>query len=179
MASIQRAWRDVMERTIMPTMPRESDHREETANLGVFRPPLIYGASIALGWVFQWMWPRPLLSGVALGFLGSALVVASLLLFGASVQRFRAAGTPVPARKPTTAIVRSGPYRFSRNPIYLAFSMLQLGIAVWVNSWWLVATLAAAIALVQYVVIPREELYLEARFGAEYRDYKASVRRWL
>src|SRR5262245_33122244 len=163
----------------MATTPRDSDHRRETANLGAFRPPLIYGASIAVGLFFYWMWPRPVRSGGGLGPLGAALVALSLLLFGASVQRFRAAGTPVPARKPTTAIVRTGPYRFSRNPIYLAFSILQLGIAVWVNSWWLVATLAGAIALVQYVVIPREEQYLEARFGAEYRDYNAPVRRWL
>ena len=152
---------------------------QAVANLGVFRPPLIYLASIATGLALHWAWPRPLLSGVRGGLLGGALVVASLLLFGYSVQRFRAAGTPVPARKPTTAIVKAGPYRFSRNPIYLAFSLLQLGIAIWVGSWWLVATLAAAIAMIHYVVIPREERYLEARFGAEYRDYKASVRRWL
>jgi protein-S-isoprenylcysteine O-methyltransferase Ste14 len=118
-------------------------------------------------------------NGGAHGPPGVALVVVSLLLFAYSVQRFRAAGTLVPARKPTTAIVRTGPYRFSRNPIYLAFSLLQLGIAVWVSSWWLVATLAAAIAIIHYVVVPREEQYLEARFGAAYRDYKASVRRWL
>jgi protein-S-isoprenylcysteine O-methyltransferase Ste14 len=152
---------------------------EAVANLGVFRPPLIYLASIATGLALHWAWPRPVLSGVPAGPLGSALVVASLVLFGYSVQRFRAAGTPVPARKPTTAIVRTGPYRFSRNPIYLAFSLLQLGIAIWVGSWWLVATLAAAIALIHYVVVPREEQYLEARFGAAYREYKASVRRWL
>lgn len=149
------------------------------AQLGVFRPPLVYLASIITGLVLHRAWPRPLLSGVAAAPLGGALVVASLLLFGYSVQRFRAAGTPVPARKPTTAIVRTGPYRFSRNPIYLAFSLLQLGIAVWVGSWWLVATLALAVALMHWVVIPREERYLAARFGAEYRDYKASVRRWL
>jgi protein-S-isoprenylcysteine O-methyltransferase Ste14 len=149
------------------------------ARLGVFRPPLIYLASIATGLALHWAWPRPLLAGVPARPLGGALVVASLLLFGFSVQRFRAAGTPVPARKPTTAIVRTGPYRFSRNPIYLAFSLLQLGLAIWVGSWWLVATLAAAIALIHYVVVPREERYLEARFGAEYGDYKAAVRRWL
>ncbi len=103
----------------------------------------------------------------------------AILVFAASVQRFRTAGTPVPARKPTTAIVRTGPYRFSRNPIYLAFSLLQLGIALWVNSWWLVATLAAAIGIIHYVVVPREERYLEARFGTEYLNYKGSVRRWL
>jgi protein-S-isoprenylcysteine O-methyltransferase Ste14 len=150
------------------------------ARLGVFRPPLIYLAAIAGGLALHWAWPRPMPAGAAVRpFLGGALVMASLLLFGLSVRRFRAAGTPVPARKPTTAIVRTGPYRFSRNPIYLAFSLLQLGIAIWVGSWWLVATLAVALAIIHYVVVPREERYLEARFGAEYRDYKAAVRRWL
>ncbi len=85
----------------------------------------------------------------------------------------------MPGNTPTTAIVRTGPYRFGRNPIYLAFSLLHLGIAIWVNSLWLIATLIAAVALMALVVIPREERYLEGRFGAEYRDYKASVRRWL
>ena len=119
------------------------------------------------------------MSDVTLATLGAVLVVAALLLFGcvgAALPGCRHAGA---RRKPTTAIVRTGPYRFSRNPIYLAFSLLQLGIAVWVNSWWLVATLAAAIAIIHYVVVPQEERYLEARFGAEYPDYKASVRRWL
>jgi protein-S-isoprenylcysteine O-methyltransferase Ste14 len=102
-----------------------------------------------------------------------------MALFAFSVARFRAAGTPVPARKPTTAIVRTGPYRFSRNPIYLAFSVFQLGIAIWVNSLWLLVTLVGAVALMHFVVIPREEQYLARRFGAAYLDYKASVRRWL
>jgi protein-S-isoprenylcysteine O-methyltransferase Ste14 len=151
----------------------------DVPKLGVFRPPLIYLASIVAGLAFHWAWPRPLLSDVEARPLGIALVVAAVLLFGYSVRLFRAAGTPVPARKPTTAIVRSGPYRFSRNPIYLAFSLLQLGIAIWVGSWWLVATLAAAVAIIHWVVIPREERYLETRFGAEYLGYKAAVRRWL
>jgi protein-S-isoprenylcysteine O-methyltransferase Ste14 len=164
----------------MTATPRHSGARKgEVPNLGVFRPPLIYLASIVVGLAFQWMWPRPLLSGVALGPLGVALVVVSILVLGASVRRFRAAGTPVPARKPTTTIVRTGPYRFSRNPIYLGFSLLHLGIAMWVNSWWLVATLAAAVAIIHYVVIPEEERYLEAKFGTAYLDYKVSVRRWL
>ena len=110
--------------------------------------------------------------------VGAALVVIAIALFVSSVGKFRAAGTAVPANKPTTAIVRTGPYRFSRNPIYLAFSLLQLGIAIWVNSLWLLATLAVALALI-HVVIAREERYLERKFGAEYLAYKASVRRWL
>jgi protein-S-isoprenylcysteine O-methyltransferase Ste14 len=105
--------------------------------------------------------------------------VIALALCSYSVRQFRAAGTPVPGNKPTTVIVRTGPYRLSRNPIYLAFSLLHLGIAIWVNSLWLIATLIATVALMALVVIPREERYLERRFGAEYLDYKASVRRWL
>ena len=163
----------------MATMPRDGDLPQTTPNLGIFRPPLIFGAAIAVGLAFQWMWPRPVRSPAGLGPMGGGLIVVALVLLFAAVRRFQAAGTPVPARKPTTAIVRTGPYRFSRNPIYLAFSLLQLGVALWLNSWWLVATLAAAVAIIHYIVIPREEQYLEARFGAEYRDYKAAVRRWM
>ena len=111
--------------------------------------------------------------------LGVPLVAVAIALFSYSVAKFRAAGTPVPARKPTTVIVRTGPYRFSRNPIYLAFSVFQLGIAIWANSVWLLATLVGAVALIHYLVIRREEQYLERKFGAQYLDYKASVRRWL
>ena len=111
--------------------------------------------------------------------LGVPLVVIAVALFAYSVSTFRAAGTPVPARKPTTIIVRTGPYRFSRNPIYLAFSLVQLGIAIWANSVWLLATLGGAVILIHCVVIPREEQYLERKFGAQFLAYKASVRRWL
>jgi protein-S-isoprenylcysteine O-methyltransferase Ste14 len=111
--------------------------------------------------------------------LGVPLVVVAVALFSYSVAKFRAAGTPVPARKPTAVIVRSGPHRFSRNPIYLAFSLLQLGIAIWINSLWLLVTLVGAVALIHYIVIRREEQYLERKFGAQYLDYKVSVRRWL
>jgi protein-S-isoprenylcysteine O-methyltransferase Ste14 len=153
--------------------------RQAVANLGVFRPPLIFLASIVAGLALHWAWPRPLLSGVSARPLGIVFIAAAVLLFGYSAKLFRAAGTPVPARKPTTAIVKAGPYRISRNPIYLAFSLLQLGIAIWAGSWWLVLTLAGAVAILNAVVIPREERYLEAKFGAEYRAYKAAVRRWL
>jgi len=101
------------------------------------------------------------------------------VLFSYSVRRFRIAGTPVPGNQPATAIVRTGPYRFSRNPIYLAFFALHLGLAISVNSLWLVATLVATVAILALVVVPREERYLTERFDREYLDYKASVRRWL
>jgi protein-S-isoprenylcysteine O-methyltransferase Ste14 len=152
---------------------------QDIARLGLVRPPLVYLISLAAGALVQIATPLSFLPETLALPLGAPFVVLAIALFSYSVAKFRAAGTPVPARKPTTVIVRTGPYRFSRNPIYLAFSLLQLGIAIWVNSLWLLATLVAAVALINYVVIPREEQYLERRFGAQYSAYKASVRRWL
>jgi protein-S-isoprenylcysteine O-methyltransferase Ste14 len=151
----------------------------EAANLGVARPPLVYLGSIALGVILHLAGPLSLLPRGVSPYFGAPLVLLAIALFLFAVRTFRAAGTPVPGNRPTTTIVRTGPYRFSRNPIYLAFSLLQLGIALSVNSLWLVLTLLAAVAVMSFVVIPREERYLEARFPSEYFPYKASVRRWL
>ena len=149
------------------------------ANLGLLRPPLVFLTSLVSGAVMHLAMPLPFLPATLAVALGVPLVAVAIALFSYSVVQFRAAGTPVPARKPTTVIVRTGPYHFSRNPIYLAFSLFQLGIAISVNSVWLLATLVGAVALIHYVVIPREEQYLERKFGAQYLDYKAAVRRWL
>ena len=149
------------------------------ANLGLLRPPLVFLTSLVSGAVMHLAMPLPFLPATLAVALGVPLVAVAIALFSYSVAQFRAAGTPVPARKPTTVIVRTGPYHFSRNPIYLAFSVFQLGIAISVNIVWLLATLVGAVALIHYVVIPREEQYLERKFGAQYLDYKAAVRRWL
>jgi protein-S-isoprenylcysteine O-methyltransferase Ste14 len=107
------------------------------------------------------------------------IVIFAAALFIWSIRTFRSAGTPVPGNQPTSAIVKVGPYRLTRNPIYLAFSLFQTGIAFGVNDAWILITLLPAIAIISFVVIPREERYLKARFGEEYATYKASVRRWL
>ena len=166
----------------MTTTPQNggaSSASRDVANLGLVRPPLVYLISLVSGFMIHFVVPVSFLPVSLAVPLGVPLVAVAIALFSYSVARFRAAGTPVPARKPTTAIVRTGPYRFSRNPIYLAFSLFQLGIAIWVNSVWLLATLVGAVALIHTVVIPKEEQYLERKFGAQYLEYKMSVRRWL
>jgi protein-S-isoprenylcysteine O-methyltransferase Ste14 len=110
---------------------------------------------------------------------GAVLIIAAVGLFVGANRAFKAAGTPVPGNQAATAIVKAGPYRFSRNPIYLAFVVFQLGLALLVNSLSLVITLVPAFGLMVFVVIPREERYLMERFPGEYAAYKASVRRWL
>jgi protein-S-isoprenylcysteine O-methyltransferase Ste14 len=152
---------------------------DEVANLGIARPPVIYLLAILLGLVLHFVWPVRMGSHPANVPLGIAAVLIAIALFIYAVRTFRSAGTPVPGNRPTTTIVRRGPYRWSRNPIYLAFSLFQLGVAFCVNSVWLVVTLIPAVTLMSLVVIPREERYLESRFGSDYLTYRASVRRWV
>jgi len=159
--------------TSQPGMP------PDVANRGILRPPFVYLGSLALGLVLHVAWPVRLVSRAVSGPLGGAAVLVAVALFLWAVRTLRSADTPVPGNRPTSTIVRTGPYRFSRNPIYLAFSLLQLGVAVWVNSLWLLGTLIPAVALMSLVVIPREEHYLERRFPSEYVPYTAAVHRWL
>jgi protein-S-isoprenylcysteine O-methyltransferase Ste14 len=151
----------------------------DVANLGLVRPPFVYVGSIALGLVLHLLWPARLFPPSVSTPVGAMVTVLAIGLFVSAVRTLRAADTPIPGNRPTTTIVLTGPYRFSRNPIYLAFSLFQLGLSLWVNSLALLLTLIPAVALMWFVVIPREERYLEARFPSEYLPYKASVRRWL
>ena len=151
----------------------------DVANLGLIRPPLVYLGSIGLGLLVHVFWPVAWLPASVSVPAGILLVLAAAALFTSAVRTFRKAGTPVPGNLPTTAIVRAGPYGFSRNPIYLAFTLFQIGLAVWVNSLGMLLTLVPAFALMGLVVIPREEGYLETKFPSEYLQYKREVRRWL
>jgi protein-S-isoprenylcysteine O-methyltransferase Ste14 len=148
------------------------------ANLGLARPPAIYLNAILVGLVLHCAWPIRFVPNLARLF-GGMIAVLAAALFIWSIKTFHSAGTPVPGNRATTTIVKVGPYRSSRNPIYLAFSLFQTGIGLGVNDAWILITLVPAIALISFVVIPREESYLEARFGEEYAVYKSSVRRWL
>jgi protein-S-isoprenylcysteine O-methyltransferase Ste14 len=165
--------------TTRPQHDGTSSAAADVANVGLMRPPFVYLTSLVSGVVIHLAMPLPVLPKTLAVPVGVPLVAVAIALFSYSVGKFLAASTPVTGLRPSTVIVRTGPYRLSRNPIYLAFSVFQLGVAIWVNSVWLLATLVGAVTLMHYVVMPREEQYLERKFGAEYLDYKASVRRWL
>src|SRR5262245_3409409 len=152
--------------------------KPDFANLGWVRPPLVYSGSILAGALLTWLWQLPLALPAAVP-IGGTMVFASILLFLLSVRALRAAGTPAPGNRPTTNIVRAGPYRFGRNPIYLSFFVAQLGIALWTSSIWMVATLIPAAAVVSLVVVPTAERYLRRRTGQQYSSYRDSARRWL
>ena len=145
----------------------------------LLRPPLLLASAIATGVVLHLAWPLSFTSRAGRWPIGLSLSIAGLALCVAAIREFDAAGTPVPGSQSTTAIVSSGPYRFSRNPVYVGFALIHLGIAASFGSWWLLVTWAASISVIAIFVVPREERYLEARFGSTYSAYKSSVRRWL
>ena len=146
--------------------------------VALVRPPFVYLVAIVAGLGLEAAWPTPPLPAVVAP-LGVVLVVLAVTLAALSIRELRAARTTFRTEEPTTTIVRTGPYRRSRNPIYLAFTLLQLGIGFWRNSAWVLALLVPALLLVYFGTIAREERYLEQKFGDEYRRYKADVSRWL
>ena len=144
----------------------------------MLRPPILFLGSILLGIALNLVWPLHFVSP-RVRLVGPLVAACAVALFLLSYREFRAAGTSVQGSKPTTIIVRTGPYRFSRNPIYLAFILFVLGLSVWLNNGWLLVTVVPAIGVIAMVVIPREERFLERNLHDAYVSYKAAVRRWL
>jgi protein-S-isoprenylcysteine O-methyltransferase Ste14 len=153
---------------------------EEQDTAGVIAPPpAIFGGALALGVLAQRIKPLPLAPRWLARPFGALLAVGGLALGGWAAWTFRQADTPVEPWEPATTLVTDGPYRFSRNPIYLAMTLLGVGVALLANAAWALATTLAAAGVVQKGVIEREERYLQRRFGQPYADYRARVRRWL
>lgn len=141
-------------------------------------PPLIYAGPLVVGLLLhRWHVVRLLPARLAVP-VGIALLLLGLIAVPA-VLAFRRADTRPEPWKPTTAVVTTGPYRLTRNPMYLGFTLLYLGTTCWVNSVWPLLLLPLVLVLMHYGVITREEKYLEREFGEEYLTYKRRVRRWL
>jgi len=153
--------------------------RSDTANV-LIRPPVAWGLAILVGFVLDWIEPLPFMSTEDLAvWLGAIIFALALALAFWAIATMTRAGSNVPTNRPTTTIVESGPYRFSRNPIYLGFGLGLVGLAVTFDTLWLLVTLVPFALVIRYAVVAREEAYLERKFGDVYRRYRARVRRWL
>jgi protein-S-isoprenylcysteine O-methyltransferase Ste14 len=142
-------------------------------------PPLPNFLGILLGALAGWLWPWLIAPRGYVLPAGALLTLAGVALCVSMGRAFKRHGTSPDVRHETTAIVTSGPFRYSRNPIYLAFTLVQAGLALIFNNAWILLTTLPAVLVVHHVVVRREEAYLEAKFGAEYRAYKSLVRRWI
>jgi protein-S-isoprenylcysteine O-methyltransferase Ste14 len=146
-----------------------------------FPPPFIYAAAVLGGYVLDLQRPFPIVRGGsgALEILALVVCVLGMALVASAIQRFRHYGTSLVPIEPTTAIAKDGPYRFTRNPMYLGLLILSCGLALAMNSIWTLLLMVPAVIAMNLFVIAREERYLERKFGAEYVEYKKRVRRWV
>ncbi len=154
----------------------ENSHKH--ANV-IAPPPLIYAVSLLIGLLLHWIYPRSFLSRTVGRIVGPLLMATGFLIGLAAALTMRRAHTSLRPDTPTTAIVDTGPFRYTRNPIYLAFTLMYTGIACFVNALWPILILPFVLVVVQRGVIEREEQYLTHKFGAVYTEYKTQVRRWL
>lgn len=142
-------------------------------------PPLIYLVPLILGILLHWLWPlRP---GKRSGarWLGGSVLLAGIGGIVWALRTMHSAGTPPDPRQPVTHLVTHGPFGWSRNPVYLSFTMTYAGIALLARSVWAIVLLPLVLLTMRRGVIEREEYYLARRFGDDYRQYSTRVRRWL
>src|SRR5215210_2053129 len=142
-------------------------------------PPLIYLGGLALGFGLEALLPGTSLPGAVRWVLGGAFFVLGLACAASFNTAFARKGTAVEPWKPTTAIVTDGPFRVTRNPAYLGMALMYVGIALLGDALWALVPLPFVLAVIDRMVIAREERYLEGKFGGEYLDYKGTVRRWI
>jgi protein-S-isoprenylcysteine O-methyltransferase Ste14 len=145
----------------------------------LIRPPVLFALCLAAGALLEWALPPARFEDPWRWPVGIALFVGGLALAGSAMRQFRRAGTNVPTWKPTTALVTGGPYRFTRNPIYIGLSLIHLGIAALAGSLWIALMLLPVLAVLHFGIVLREERYLERMFGEDYRAYRSRVRRWI
>lgn len=145
-------------------------------------PPLIFGGGLALGLLASLAKPARLLPpglGIVRRPAGAALTVGGLAVGLWGVLTMFRHGTHPDPEHPVTALVTDGPFQYTRNPLYLSMTAMYLGITLLRNSRWNLLLLPALLAVVRRGAIEREEAYMERRFGAAYREYKARTPRWL
>jgi protein-S-isoprenylcysteine O-methyltransferase Ste14 len=153
---------------------------DEQDNPGIrIPPPLIYLLPLVVGLLLDRRAHVPFLPRGVARVLGWPLVGGGMALAAWFARTMRGADTTIRIDKPVTSLVQDGPFRYSRNPGYVALAMIYAGIAVLRNSLWAILLLPLVLLVIQREVIGREERYLERTFGEEYLDYKTRVRRWV
>jgi protein-S-isoprenylcysteine O-methyltransferase Ste14 len=147
-------------------------------NPGVItRPPFIYLGAFLLVLACHWIVPLRIVDGAPWAGLALLVIGVATAIWGR--RTMRAAGTNINPSQPATTIVTSGPFRFSRNPLYVSLMLVYLGLSLAVNTWWGVVMLVPLLIVMHVGVVLREERYLDRKFGESYRQYRVRVRRYL
>jgi protein-S-isoprenylcysteine O-methyltransferase Ste14 len=156
------------------------DQRQDHPNIDRrIHPPILLIASILAAVLLSRLLPLPTGFPEALGWLGYALILAGVGLGFSAARRFLQEHTTLDPHGSATKVVTSGPYRLSRNPIYLGFILLLIGSGFVFRTYWGLILAPVLMALLHRLVIKHEEEYLKKKFGETYAGYRARVRRWL
>jgi protein-S-isoprenylcysteine O-methyltransferase Ste14 len=151
----------------------------DTAHV-IVRPPLAWGLAVIAGLALDWLVPLPFLpADLHAGWLGAMVFTVALALLAWAIVTITRAGSNVPTNRPTTTVVESGPYRFTRNPIYLGMFLGLIGLAIAFDDLWLLIMIVPFALVIRFGVVAREEAYLDRKFGDVYRGYCSRVPRWL
>ena len=142
-------------------------------------PPLWYAAGLLAGWLISVRFPIHILPDAVRWAVGAFCVLVGLAFVAPAVASFARAKTSVLPIRPTTALVQAGPYRLTRNPMYVGLAFAFAGIALIVDWVWALAMLPIVLAIVYVAAIKPEEHFLEGTFGPDYAAYRSRVRRWL
>jgi len=151
-------------------------------NAGVhYPPPLLYVAGIVAGWLMERVRALPITGHPSTVRDTLALVFALgwLVLFAPALTAFLRKHTTIIPNRPAAALVTSGIYRFTRNPMYVSLALLYLAVTLVLDSWWPIVVLPLVIVAVDRLIIRREERYLARAFPTEYPAYCERVRRWV
>ena len=160
--------------------PVDSSRDAPPDHAGVaFHPPILLVGFLLLGFALRALVPLSFAPERSVALIGPTVVGMSFAMFFWAIATMRRGGGSIPTGEPTDVIVHGGPFKFSRNPIYVSMVGLLIGAGVWGNTLWLIGLAALAAYLLWWGVISREEGYLERKFGADYTSYKSRVRRWL
>ena len=151
-----------------------------TASPGIWvPPPLVYVAGFGCGLLVELVAPSPELPAWLRVAGGMAGIVLLLFFDTRAMLRFRHHATPVNPARPAETLVTDGPYRFTRNPMYIGMACVYAGAAIAAGTLWPLALLPGVLLVMDRAIIPREERHLAERFGEEYERYRRRVRRWL
>jgi protein-S-isoprenylcysteine O-methyltransferase Ste14 len=142
-------------------------------------PPVLYLGTLLLGFVIHFFKPVLLSTAPWIRLAGAIILASGIFLARWGRRTMVKAGTNVIPNKPTLAIVTQGPFRYTRNPLYIGATLVYTGLALIFNSFWPLVLLPPLLVVMHLGVVRREERYLEAKFGTQYLDYKESVRRWI
>lgn len=144
-------------------------------------PPVVYLAALFAGWALNaFLLPLPLSLPTPLRIaVATIFILLGLVALAFAGRLFKETGQDPKPWKPTTEIISTGIYRFTRNPMYLGLALIQIGLGFSMANLWVVALLPLSLAGVHATAISHEEAYLEREFGDTYLDYKRSVRRWI